>query len=112
MIVSEKNVPWSVRSVWLFGNHPAGKREVERPRGADRRIKQSAERLHIHHQAEPAVDAEREDAVEREEIRRERDEEVVPVRDDVTALAADPELAHASAHEQHPERVRYFMPKT
>ena len=90
-------------------NHPAGEREMERPGRADERVEQAAIRLHIHEQTRHAVNPEGDDAVERKEIRRERDPEIVPVGDDVPAVAADAELAHASAHEQNPEGVGQFV---
>ena len=53
----------------------------------------------------------RDDAVEREKIGRERDPEIIPIGDDVTAVAADAKLADPSSHEQHPEGMGQFMPE-
>ncbi len=60
-------------------NHPAGESEMERPGRADRGVKQSTVRLHVKEDAKSAVGADRENAVERKKIRRERDPEIGPV---------------------------------
>ncbi len=63
------------------------------------------------HKCERAINRERENAVEREKIRRERDPEIIPIRHDVSAIAADLEFADPTAHEQDPKRMRQFVPE-
>ena len=81
-----------IREIGLFlRDHPAGKREVKRPGHADQGVEQPAVGLHVEKQTERSIDADDDQAVEREKIRRERDPEIVPVGDDVAAFAAHPE---------------------
>ena len=72
----------------ILRDHPAGEREMERPRCADHRVKQSPVRLHVQKKAEHTVNGDRQNAVDREEIRRQRDPEVGLARDDVSAIAS------------------------
>jgi len=82
----------------VFRNHPAGEREMKRPGRADHGIEESPVRLQVEEKAETAVYADGENAVNREKIRGQADQEVVAARDDVSAAAADPEPADAPAH--------------
>ena len=59
--------------------------------------------------ADPGVDQQRENAVNREEIGRQRNPEVAPVCNDVAAVPCDLELAHPAAHEPDPEHVGELM---
>ncbi len=71
---------------------------MERPGHADDAVKQPPVRLHVKEQAEQAVSRDRENAVERKKIRRERDPEITARGHDVSAFAADAKTADASAH--------------
>jgi len=82
----------------IFRNHPAGKREMERPGRANHGIKQSPIRLHIHKEAKHAIRGDRQDAVERKKIRRQGDPEIIFVRHHVAAITANTKPANASAH--------------
>src|SRR5438477_4987855 len=95
----------------FFRDHPAGKSEVKGPGRADQAVEKPAVRLHIVKQAESPVRANDDDAVERKKIGGERDPEIVPVRHDMTSLAANVELADAPTHEQHPKGMGQFVPE-
>lgn len=82
----------------IFGYHPAGKREMERPGRANHGKKQSSIRLHIQKEAKQAIRGDRQDAVEREKIRRQRDPEIIFVCHDMAAITANSKPADASAH--------------
>jgi len=91
--------------------HPDGKGDMKTPGKADDREEQAPERFHIYEQANPPVQKEGQNAVDRKKIRRQRDPEIVRVGDDVPTGAADPELAHPASHQPGPEGVRKFMPE-
>ena len=84
---------------------------MERPRGPDHGIKQPPIRLHVHKKAERAVNGDRQNAVDREEIRRQRDPKVRLGGHHVSAVGTDAEPAHATTHQPHPERVGKLVPE-
>src|SRR5438034_3838202 len=84
---------------------------MERPGRTDHGIKQAAVRLNTQKQAEHPVSGDRENAVEREEIRGQRDPEVISVCHHKPAIASDAKPADPTAHQQNPERMGQFMPE-
>ena len=52
-----------------------------------------------------------ENAVDGEEIGRERDPRICPIREDMSSLTADFELMHLSPEECHPKRMRELVPE-
>src|SRR5689334_13453660 len=82
----------------VFWNHPAGEGKMERPGNAENGVEQLAIWRDVHEQARDPVDQNREQAVERKEIRSERDQEICPVGDDMAAVPADSKFTDASAH--------------
>ena len=93
----------------IFRDHPAGEREMERPGGADHGIQQAPIRLDIHKEAKHAIRGDRQNAVKREKIRRQRDPEICLVRDDVSAVATNTKPADTSSHQQNPQGVGEFV---
>ena len=71
---------------------------MERPGRANDCVKQSAVGLDVVKNAEHTINRDREDAVEGEEIWRERDPEVGAVGDDVAPVPSDAETTDAAAH--------------
>jgi hypothetical protein len=71
---------------------------MERPGRSDHRVKQAPVRLHVEEQAEHAVRGDRQNAVERKKIRRQRDPEIISVRHHMSAVTANAKPADASAH--------------
>jgi len=61
--------------------------------------------------ANARVDQQRQNAVNRKEIWRERNPEVALVCNDVAAVPGDLELAHPAAHEPDPEHMGELMPE-
>src|SRR2546423_78402 len=82
---------------------------MERPGDADQRVKQPAILLNVEEQSENAVAGDDDQAVEREEIRRERDPEIVAVGHDVAAFPADAKPADPPSHEQDPKGMRQLV---
>ena len=82
----------------IFWDHPARKREMERPRRSDDSVKPSTVRLHIHEKAECAIDGDCQNAVERKKIRRQRDPKVGLVGNHIPAVTANAKPAHAPTH--------------
>ena len=95
----------------IFRNHPTGEGEMERPRRADNGVKKAAVRLHVAKNAEHAIERDREDAVEREKVRRERDPEIRAICQNMAAVAANAEPGDASTHKPNPNRMRQFVTK-
>src|SRR6266498_506129 len=95
----------------IFRDHPARKREVERPGHADHSVKPSAVRLHVHEKAEGAIRGDCQDAVEWKKIRRQRDPKVGLVGNYMPTVTANAKSAHASAHQPNPQRVSQFVSK-
>ena len=93
----------------IFRDHPTCKREMERPRRADHSIKPSTIRLHIHEEAQRAIDRDRQNAVERKKIWRQRDPEVGLVGNHMSAVTANTKPAHAPTHQPNPQRVGQFV---
>ena len=93
----------------IFRDHPARKREMERPRHADHSVKPSTIRLHIHEKAERAIDRDRQNAVEWKKIWRQRDPEVGLVGNHMSAVTANAKPAHAATHQPNPQRVGQFV---
>ena len=93
----------------IFQDHPDGKREMKRPGHANDGVEQSAVGLHVKKQTEQSIDADCDQAVEREEIGRECDPEIVAIGNDVAAFASDAKTADAASHQIHPQGVSEFM---
>jgi len=90
----------------VLGNHPAGEREMERPRDANHGVKQPPIRLHVYEKAKSAVNSDRENAVYRKEIRRQCDPEIRLGGHYVPAVETNSEPAYAATHQPHPDGVR------
>src|SRR5215472_8930461 len=82
---------------------------MERPGRADHRVKQPPIRLHVQKKTERAVNDDGQNAVDWEEIWRQRNPEVGLSRHDMSAVRTNAELAHATTHQPHPERVRKLV---
>ena len=82
----------------IFRDHPARKREMERPRRSDDSVKPSTVRLRVHEKAEPAIDGDCQNAVERKKIWRQRDPEVGLVGNHMPAVTANAKPAHTPTH--------------
>src|SRR5437763_11872883 len=95
----------------ILRNHPARKSEVESPCHTDYSIKPSTVWLHIHEKAEPAIDGNCQNAVEREKIRRQRDPKVGLVGNDMPTVTAYAKPAHPSAHQPNPKSMAQFVSK-
>ena len=93
----------------IFRDHPTRKREMERARRADHSVKPSTIRLHIHEETEPAIDRDRQNAVEWKKIWRQRDPEVGLVGNYVSAVTANTKPAYAPTHQPNPQRVGQFV---
>ena len=93
----------------ILRNHPTGESEMERPGRTDDGIKQSPVGLHVIKKTKRAVDGDRENAVDREKIRRERDPEVGSVGDNMSAFTTNVKSANPAAHQPNPKRVGQFM---
>src|SRR5439155_17041715 len=85
--------------------------EVESPCHTDYSIKPSTVWLHIHEKAEPAIDGNCQNAVEREKIRRQRDPKVGLVGNDMPTVTAYAKPAHPSAHQPNPKSMGQFVSK-
>ena len=92
-----------------FPKHPDGERNMERPGKTDYSKKPAMVGRDIGEHADPGVDQQRENAVNRKEIGRERNPEVALVCNDIAAVPGDLELAHPAAHEPDPEQVGELM---
>ena len=86
----------------IFRDHPTRKSEMERPRRADHSVKPSAIRLHINEKAEHAIDRDRQNAVKRKKIGRQRDPEVGLIGNHMSAVTANTKPAHAPTHQPNP----------
>src|SRR5207247_4767054 len=73
--------------------------------------KSSPMRRHIHKEAEQAIRGDRQYAVERKKIRRQRDPEIIFVRHHMAAVTANTKPDDASAHQQDPERMGELVSK-
>ena len=93
----------------IFQDHPAGKREMKRPGHPNERVEQPAVRLHVKKQTEQPVKGDRDQAVEREKVGRERDPKIVAIGNDVAAFASNAKTADAATHEIDPQRVGQFV---
>src|SRR5204862_5932843 len=82
---------------------------MKRPSRADHGVKQSPVRLHIQKKAERAVNGDRQNAVEREKIRRQRDPEVGLARNYVSSVTTHSKPADASAHQPNPEHMSQLV---
>src|SRR5438132_2885609 len=82
---------------------------MERPGRADDGVKQTPVRVRVIKNAEHTVSGDGENAVEREKIGGERDQEIAAVGDNVTAVATYAEAADSTTHEQNPEGVGQFV---
>ena len=82
----------------IFRDHPARKREMERPGRSDDSVKPSAVRLHIHEKAERAIDGDCQNAVERKKIWRQRDPKVGLVGNHMPAVTANAKPTDAPTH--------------
>src|SRR5205807_3480173 len=95
----------------VLRDHPTGEGEMKRPGRADDGVKQPAVGLNVEKNAERAVNGDGEDAVEREEIWRERDPKIGAVGDDVATVTANAETTDAAAHPPGPDRMRECVPE-
>src|SRR6476659_7928395 len=84
---------------------------MECPSCANHRVQKPPIRLHVEKKAETAVNGDRQNAVDREEIRRQRDPEIRFGGHHVSAVGTDAELAHAATHQPNPERVGKLVPE-
>ena len=82
----------------VLGDHPAGERKMERPGDSNHGVKQPSIRLHVEKKAEPAVNGDRQNAVDRQEIWRQGDPEIRLGSHDVAAIGPNAEPAHATTH--------------
>src|SRR6266850_8086340 len=79
------------------------------PGRANDRVEKQAVRGHIQKQSAHAINADRENAVDGKEIRRERDPCVGSIRENVSPIAAHMKSVNASAKEHHPDGVGKFV---
>lgn len=92
-----------------LGNHPEGEAEVKRPGEAEQSEQDGGVRLEIVEDADPAVEGDDSDGVQRPEIGGESDPEVRFVRDDVAAVARGFEVKDVSSHRLGHDRVGQFV---
>src|SRR5262245_59318536 len=82
----------------ILRDHPAGKCEMECPSRTDDGIKHAAVRLDVVENAQDSINRDRQNAVEREKIGRERDPEIGSIGHNVAAVTSDPKMADAATH--------------
>src|SRR5437762_12635144 len=82
---------------------------MKRPSRADHGVKQSPVRLHIQKKAERAVNGDRQNAVEREKIRRQRDPEVGLARNYVSSVTTHSKPSDVSVQQPDPVHMSQIV---
>src|SRR5437763_8973311 len=82
---------------------------MKRPGRADHGVKQSPVRLHIQKKTEHTVNGDRQNAVEREKIRRQRDPEVGLAGNYMSSVTTHPKSGDSSPHKPNPKRMSQLM---
>jgi hypothetical protein len=89
--------------------HPDSERHMEHPGKAHQPKQPPMERRQVPKHADAAVKGDNKQAIDREEIGRERDPEIVCIGDDMSAVTTYAKPRDSTAHDPHPNHVRQLM---